>query len=222
MYQIIRKYFNSQYFVYITILLLSTLPFFHTIFFSFSPLDDAVLILGRMQWLQNYNNIHSILTEPLYAGIGNYYYRPILILTFMLDAITGNGSPISFHISNVCYHVISSLLVFEVLKKLNLSRVVSLLGTLFFVLHPVNISAISWIPGRNDTLLTIFILASFLQWIKFVNSGDNKYLLLHLLLYLIALLTKENAIVLPVISTIYYYLISPRHSKSQIIKILII
>ena len=222
MHQIIRKYFNSQYFVLITILLISALPFLHTIFFSFSPLDDAVLILGRMQWLQNYNNIHSILTEPLYAGIGNYYYRPILILTFMLDAITGNGSPISFHISNVVYHVISSLLVYEVLKKFDLSSVVALLGTLFFVLHPVNISAISWIPGRNDTLLTIFILSSFLFWITYLKSAEYKYLLLHLLFYSLALLTKENAIVLPILSIIYYYLFSPKSLKSQIIRILII
>ena len=48
---------------------------------------------------------------------------------------------------------------------------------LIFILHPVNISAISWIPGRNDTLLTIFILTSFLQWIKYLKSGNNKYLI---------------------------------------------
>jgi protein O-mannosyl-transferase len=205
--------------VYFVILLFTTLPFLHTIFFSFSPLDDAVLILGRLEWLQDYKNIYSIFTEPLFAGIGNYYYRPILILTFMIDAITGGGSPVSFHISNIVFHTIASLLVFEIFKKFELSNLVSILAALIFILHPVNISAISWIPGRNDTLLTIFILTSFLQWIKYLKSGNNKYLIFHLISYLIALLTKENAIVLPIISAIYYYFYSQKRSKSQIIRI---
>ena len=183
--------------VYFVILLFTTLPFLHTIFFSFSPLDDAVLILGRLEWLQDYKNIYSIFTEPLFAGIGNYYYRPILILTFMIDAITGGGSPVSFHISNIVFHTIASLLVFEIFKKFELSNLVSILAALIFILHPVNISAISWIPGRNDTLLTIFILTSFLQWIKYLKSGNNKYLIFHLISYLIALLTKENATIFP-------------------------
>ena len=64
------------------LIMFSIIAFGKTIFFGFSPLDDTMLIASRIDWLKDIHNIISILTKPLYIGVGEFYYRPILILSF--------------------------------------------------------------------------------------------------------------------------------------------
>ena len=183
--------------------LLTLLAYVQVLNFGFSPLDDNILFLDNFTWFQDPSNIKYIFSDHI-AG----FYRPILFLSFMADSISGMGSPLSFHLTNLILHFISAILVFYLLITLKCSRSISFFSTLIFIVHPINVQAVSWIPGRNDILLSIFIIVSFISFVKFSKSYSLLHLFFHVLMYSMALLTKENAIVLPILCLLYATLIS--------------
>jgi tetratricopeptide (TPR) repeat protein len=115
----------------------------------------------------------------------------------MLDYHFGNINPFSYHVSNLILHTISVILFYTLLNLLNVTKKLAFLLALVFCVHPIVLHAVVWVPGRNDVLLTVFLLGSTIALINHLLYKNKKYLFLHLLLFLCALLTKENAIILP-------------------------
>jgi tetratricopeptide (TPR) repeat protein len=69
--------------------------------------------------------------------------------------------------------------------------------------HPVFAQAIAWLPGRNDTLLTLFSLLSFLFLIEYLNKKKIISLILQVFFLIVSMLTKETAILLPLLFALY-------------------
>jgi hypothetical protein len=59
--------------------------------------------------------------------------------------------------------------------------------------------AVAWIPGRNDMLLMIFFLSGFILFLKYLETRSKFALFFQCFFLLIALFTKETAIIIPVI-----------------------
>ncbi|HEX7414262.1 MAG TPA: glycosyltransferase family 39 protein, partial [Bacteroidia bacterium] len=74
--------------------------------------------------------------------------------------------------------------------------------------------AVAWIPGRNDILLAIFVLSSFIFLLNYLETKKRKDLLWHLVFFGCALFTKENGIVLPVLFMFYLIFITKDKSYS--------
>ena len=177
------------------------LLFGQSISYDYTYLDDQKLVLNFMDQLKSVAFVPKAFTEDAFhapAGHG-YYYRPVLTLTFMTDAMMGHGSFSMFHVSNIIYHIMAAFLLFLFFTELGFGRTRSFFIGLLFLVHPMVTQAVAWVPGRNDTLLAIFVLGSFLSWLKFLKSGNSLYLVLHLLFFSLGLFTKENTIVLPVL-----------------------
>ncbi|MEO5572704.1 MAG: tetratricopeptide repeat protein [Bacteroidia bacterium] len=192
---------------YIIIIFLPLVCFGRTICFEFLNYDDQLFIVDNQKLIYDFSNLTNVFTHGIWSFIhfvSSYdYYRPFLILSLMIDAQFGGASPLVYHISNLLYHITACLLLFRLFIKLDIRNNSALLLTCIFAVHPIVTQAIAWIPGRNDTLLAIFILASFLNYINFVRSGKNRFLILHFLFFILGLLTKETAVLLPAIC--FYY-----------------
>ncbi len=167
--------------------------YLHTLNFGFSPLDDNYLYLDNLRWFMQFKNILSVFTTSI-AG----FYRPVLFLSFFPDALTGSGSPLPFHLTNLTFHIIASIMLFQLLLRLDISKFTSFFLSLIFLVHPVNIQTIAWIPGRNDSLLAIFTIGTILILFQFRKTHNRSWFYAHLLTYGCALFTKENAIIIPV------------------------
>jgi len=220
----LENIFNYPYFI---IILLPVICFGRTIFFEFLNYDDQLFIIENKTLIGSVSNLSKVFTTGIWSFIhfvSSYdYYRPFLILSMMLDAQVGGSSPVIYHVSNLVYHIVACLLVFTLLVKLNIEKKSSLLLSLLFAVHPVVTQAIAWIPGRNDTLLTIFILASFINFIKYIETGKVIFMTLHFLFFFLGLLTKETAVLLPVICLLYSTLLVQNRisSRNTIISIII-
>lgn len=134
-----------------------------------------------------------------YALSGVYYYRPVTFLSFMLDrALSESGSAFFYHLSNVIYHVITTLFVWLLARRLFNGRPNGELGaivaSIVFGLHPIHTESVSWISGRTDVLAAMLMIPSILLplywrdrlsvWALFAGAG----------LFFLALLAKEVAI----------------------------
>jgi len=179
--------------------------------------DDESVIVGYTP-LQELSSIPKFFTaeEGFHKVIGRYY-RPIVSTTYALDYAIWGLKPSGFHLTNVIIHTIASLILFLILMKLfgdyEYGQISSFLGTLIFAVHPIHTEAVSWVSGRTDSLATLFIFLSFLFYIKYRDGENNKYLLISLFAYLLALLSKEMAVTLPVIIILFDFIYRKKDFK---------
>ena len=80
----------------------------------------------------------------------------------------------------------------------------------------------AWIPGRNDSLLTILIISAFLFLVEFSEKYNLKSFLAYFACLLLALLTKEVAIFFPFIAILYFLTIGRENKLSSSDKLLLI
>ena len=167
--------------------------------FGYTYLDDHKLILNQMARIGHPDYILNAFKEDVFHTPGGqgFYYRPILTVSFVVDAVLGKGNLTVFHISNIVFHLLATFMVFQCFRALQYEPLKSFIFSLVFLVHPVLTQAVAWIPGRNDILLALFILTSFYGFIRFSDTGKRLYLYLHFGAWMFALLTKETAMVLP-------------------------
>ena len=87
--------------------------------------------------------------------------------------------------------------------KMDYKKELSFFFGLFFAIHPVLSQAIGWIPGRNDSLLALFFIASFIFFLDYMKDKKNKFLYLHLTFFTLSMFTKESALLLPIMILLY-------------------
>ena len=194
---------------------LGFLVYFRSLFFKFSYLDDNVLILTNLFFLKNPANIFKTFTTQVFHILHTSaaYYRPMLTISFMIDSWLGGANPFFYHLTNIIIHLTASSLVYLFFCKLKYKKNLAFIFALIFTVHPVLAQAVSWIPGRNDSLLTVFFLLSFIYLIKYVDQKKGKYGSLHLLFFFFSLFTKESAIFLPLMALFFLLIIRRENLK---------
>ncbi|MBP8590958.1 tetratricopeptide repeat protein [Candidatus Shapirobacteria bacterium] len=187
-----------------------------SLFFDLTYLDDNVLILDNFYFIKNLGNIGAAFSRDAFLNtVNTAYYRPLLTISFIINSQFSGVAPGGYHLGNILLHLGAACLLYYFFKKLKYSPHLSLFLTLLFTVHPILAQAVAWIPGRNDSLLAIFVLASFIFLINFWENYQKKDLLYHLFFFFLALLSKESALIIPVIALLYLYLIK---GEKQIIK----
>jgi len=177
---------------------------------DFLDLDDMTIVVKNYPFIRNISNAPKAFTQGVFQEQGQKdtlasYYRPVMILSLMLDSKLSPTTeeypkPKPYLKANIFYHTIACILLLLLLLQLNIPPLPSLLLSLVFTVHPLLNQAVAWIPGRNDSLLAIFILLSLLFILKYKKSAKIWMLALHIFFFALALFTKENAIMfIPVI-----------------------
>lgn len=198
---------------YLIVAAAAFLVFGYSIGFDFVFYDDKDLILDNTAILSNWSNIgqaflHSI--WPSYVSIA-HYYRPIELITWIADFHIADIHPWIYHFSNVLYHALATMAFYALLGSLGTHSLWRLPLAIAYAAHPVMASAVAWIPGRNDSLLAIFTFLSLIFTLKSLSSNRIRDLFLFTVCLLLALFTKESAVVLPVL----VYLLIRGHPKKE-------
>ena len=191
--------------IYLLIILVACVIYAKSIAYQYTYFDDVPLVVLNQSVLNNLSNIPRLFSTDVFISFNNpeLFYRPLLDLLIMLELQISKNSPAIFHITNILMHIGSSLLLFVVFKRLKLPRMLAAAAALIFCVHPLNTSAVVWIPGSNDLLLTLLILASFSLFLQALDTNRLWFWALHLFLFFLALLTKESAIVFPLLCAVY-------------------
>jgi len=200
-------FFDSKKRVLFLLFILIAIIFGKTISYKYSPIDDPSLIRDKIGWLQNWTNADDAFKQGVFFSEKDQgmYYRPLLTLSFMIDAKLGKGYPGFFHFMNILYHLLACYLFYIFLLLVFQNRNIAWLAALIFAVHPAIVHAVAWIPGRNDSLLAIFVLLSMTSFHRYFMNPNRKDLIYLIIFYLLALFTKENAVILPVIFLFYLF-----------------
>ena len=151
--------------------------------FDFVNWDDNVNLYEN-------NNVINFDVKRIFTDhvIGNY--NPLANFTFALEYKIVKDNPKWYHINNVLLHIICTLLIFVLMKRLGLTFFSSFLISLLFGIHPMHVESVAWITERKDVLFGTFYLLSLLFYISYFKSKKNIYYLLSILLFILSLLSK--------------------------------
>lgn len=148
------------------------------------------------------------------------FFRPLFILSYMIDSRVWHERPVGYHLTNVLVHALNSFLLFRIGLKLfrNSSlpatsiRAAAAASAALFLLHPSHTEAVTWISGRADLIATFFCLASLLSFCFYSDAGRSIHLILGLAFSTLALLAKESAVCLPFLILITVAYLSQRRA----------
>jgi hypothetical protein len=128
------------------------------------------------------------------------FYRPVVQASFWLDMHLFGFNPPAFRLVNLALHVLCVISVFLLARALQLRPRGAWLAALAFTLMPkVHPIAVLWISARNDLLMALFVMLTVIAWIRWTGSDRPVWLAAAIGTYLLALLSKETAILLPLL-----------------------
>jgi len=208
----LKKYFFSDFFLrswhpYFWLTLIASLLYLQILTFSeYTHYDDYFLIVDSFSHINSLSDIgHAFLEDVSHQAQGGNLYRPLLTISLILSAQISGTIPLGYHLIDIILHCASCCLLFVTFQMLGFKRSISFLGSLVFCIHPALTQAVAWIPGRNDSLLAVFILLCFISFIKFLSTSYLKWYFIHLLFFTLAMFTKETSIVFPMLAMLYFY-----------------
>lgn len=125
--------------------------------------------------------------------------RPLLMASFWANfGLSNNASTDSYHAFNVLLHVLTTAIVFAILRRLTRSDIASALGAGLFLVHPIQTEAVAYVASRSDGLSTFFCYAAYWLFLRARESGVTWAAAGQILvLFVCGLLSKEQAAVLP-------------------------
>ncbi len=168
--------------------------------------DDAGLIQGNA-YLKDWSNFPQIFTKNIWAGIGegSSIWRPLQMMTYFVDYSLWKLDPWGYHLTNILLHLLAALALYWFVSILFNNRILALFSSLLFIAHPVHVEAVSYISGRADSLVTIFVLVAFIFYLKFLHTRRITFWIVMSLSFILALFTRENAVIFPALLIIYHF-----------------
>ncbi|MDR3113508.1 MAG: tetratricopeptide repeat protein [Endomicrobium sp.] len=185
---------------------LSIAIYAQTLKYDFTYLDDDILIIDKIDALSDVKAFPSYFYKSVFSFGADKYYRPALNASFAADAIAGGLNPSAYHWTDILLHIFAVFLIFVFLLKSGFNGKLCFALCSLFAAHPAFVQAVAWIPGRNDTLLGVFVAASMIFLTDYLNTRKNVYLFLHALFFLAALFAKETAAVLIAVIPCFVFL----------------
>jgi tetratricopeptide (TPR) repeat protein len=126
-------------------------------------------------------------------------YAPLSTLSYHLEYNLFGLNPAPYHATNLLLHAVNALLSFFLFRAWGAGRLAAFVAALVFALHPMKVHSVAWVTERRDVLCGFFFLAALLAYGKYLTTGRGKPYAVHLACFLLALLAKPVAVVMPAV-----------------------
>jgi len=145
----------------------------------------------------------------------SFWFRPVPMLFFWVDNLVWPGTEWGPHLTNIIFHLCNVYLIWKLIQ-FTLNTVTSSKSDTYFEfpaftaclvygIHPLTVGSVDWVAARFDVMSVTFGLAGLLVWFQWERGiGSIKYAVGSAILFIIAILSKEQGIVFLLVS----YLIS--------------
>jgi hypothetical protein len=173
--------------------------------------DDRGQIVNNPA-VHSWRYVRQYFTAHVWAHVdpnetGNYY-RPLFLLWLRVNDMLFDTHPWWWHLTTILAHLAATLSVYFLACRILEEKLTAVVAALFFGLHPVHIEAVAWVSGVTEPLLSILFISSFLCHLRGRERRETarKWIGLSLVLFALALLEKETAIMLPALVFTYEWI----------------
>ena len=100
--------------IYLGLLILIPLVLYvRVVDFQFTKFDDTDIIIRHYDKIKDLKNINQAFNHDFYMDTtGTVYYRPIPVVSFMIDAQFGGEEPVIYYLTNLILHIITVIVLF--------------------------------------------------------------------------------------------------------------
>ncbi len=187
-----------------------------SLFFGYTELDDSIFIRDFQSYNENLHNIITAFQRGLFDAVKDPYYRPLFSDSIILNyQFSGTENVWGYHAVNIIFHIIAVVLLFNIFRKLSIKELHAFILAMFFAVHPVLSQAVAWIPGRNDSMLAIFVFSFLISAINYSNNGKTSSLLFSGLFLLLAFFTKETAVFAAPVAFILFVFVLNKKTREK-------
>ncbi len=200
-------------------------------FVVFSPvINNQFINLDDNKFIYENDLIKSLSPEQISkifnAHIFSPWYKPLVYLSWTVEYKFFKLNPFIYHINNLMFHIINSILVFYIvliiLKKLfdksDSDKWIAFFVAMLFAVHPMKVESVAWAMERKDVLFSFFFLSSLLCYFRYVSQKKILFLILGSLLFGFGLLSKSMIITLPFVLFVVDYLFERKFNYKLIVE----
>jgi protein O-mannosyl-transferase len=163
---------------------------------DFTYYSDDVYVLNN--FLVHHINKNTV--NALFTTYFDGHYHPLTLLSFAVTYFFSGTNALGYQLTNMLFHLINCFLIYKILTQLDLKKNVVQLSTLIFAIHPLNVESVARITERKDTQYVLFLLLAVYYFILFCKDNSlRKYYLISLGCFILALLSKGQAVVFPLV-----------------------
>ena len=206
----------------LVIFLISFILYFPSLSTFYTNDDFFLLKISHANSFEQFLNFFSLTKGP--DGLG--MYRPLTTQVFYFLAwkvfnlnslgLHAISFGVFFTVIYLVYLLTTQLFVNLNFKSLNQAV---LMSTFLYATSATHFGHLYYLAAFQELGLTLFFLLSILVFIKFVTTPHIKYLIWSILFFLLSLMSKETAVVLPLVLMLVYAffkfsigkIISPKH-----------
>ncbi len=165
--------------------------------------DDKAIIRDDPR-IQSWKRLPEIFTTHYFGGPLNTgtAYRPVDLLSLAANYAIHGKSTFGYHLTNLALHAANVLLLFLLLRR-RFGEEVAGGAALLFAVMPVHVEAVTSLVGRAELLSAFFCLLALLAALRAKRSPSVLAYAAACLGYLLAIFSKESAVVLPGLLLLY-------------------
>lgn len=197
------------------LMLCAVLPYANTLMNGF-VYDDNMQVMNN-PYVRNLHHLSEIFTTSVwsYTGVQRFsnHYRPLMTLGYLICYQFFGPLAYGFHLANVLLHTAIVCLLFKLSERMFRDRALAFGAAGLFALHPIHTESVAWVAAVTDLELTFFYLLTFWFFLglgrpRGMGAGPEgrRWGLGEVAMvgsFILAMLSKEQALTLPLLATVY-------------------
>jgi hypothetical protein len=158
--------------------------------------DDFPVVVENLK----IRSLSAFLAQPFWPGA-----RLMREFSYLVDYSFFQLEPAGYHLQNILWHAINACLLYGLIRSFKGGRLVSVLASVLFLIHPLQVEVVAHISHRKDSLVLCFALITFWCFHNSYQKEEKRYLWLacSAVGFLLALYSKQSALALPLIMVAY-------------------
>lgn len=211
--------------------LMAALAAYYNSFGNSFQLDDFHIAVNN-PWVHSLKNIPRFFIDPFtFSTIkSNADYRPFLSATYALNYAISQDHPWSWHALSLLLHITVAMSLFWLGRTLfgqgrvaaipwlseQEGEIISFGAAILFVVHPAGSAAVNYMSARSSLLVTALVLPATVLYLRSLHNRQSvRGIVLPLLLYALALLSKVEAVSLLGVLYVAELLLAPNQLKDS-------
>jgi tetratricopeptide (TPR) repeat protein len=136
------------------------------LFFNFVGLDDQLYFDTHIRRGFSWASLRWCLTT-----LHGYLWHPLTWLSHTLDWQLFGAHMGSHHATNVALHILSSVMLFLLLRRLTGALWRSAVVAALFAWHPLHVESVAWIAERKDVLSALFWMLTLWAYVRYAEAS---------------------------------------------------
>jgi len=140
-----------------------------------------------------------------FTNFDQMYWHPLTWLSHMLDCELYGLEPGMHHLTSLLFHIVNTLLLFLVFRKMTGSLWQSAFVAALFALHPINVDTVAWVAERKNVLSTFLWILTMFTYARYIEKPGLFRYMLTFSVFALGLMAKPMLVTLPFVLLLLDY-----------------